>query len=130
MTNGILYTSYLANHRIWKPLNLYNISVMLYTPKWWNLKEEGIDRLSGLTPGTKIFKAYKNGFINSDQFREMFLDRLSNDEDSIRDMTTIKKALDQGIDILLLCTEKRGEFCHRHIIAEVFDEMGYKTQEL
>lgn len=35
-----------------------------------------------------------------------------------------------GKDITLLCYEKPGEFCHRHMVAEWLVEAGYEVEEV
>ncbi|MBM7836484.1 DUF488 family protein [Clostridium sardiniense] len=131
MNKGTLYTSYFVNWRRWKQLkNTFNIAITRYKPKYMDFSKEGIELLQGLAPTNTLLNTYKNGLITENQFRNEFIDYLSINIDSIKDLNEVKKCLDNGTNVLLLYYESKNKFCHRHIIVEIFDEAGYNIKEI
>lgn len=129
MSKGILYTSYFANWRKWKQLDAFTVAICRKRPPYMNYDKEGIQELLSLAPSKELLKGYKGNLISREVFRDKFLDELSSKE-SGDTLYLIQSLLNKGINICLLCYEKSSDFCHRHIIAEIFDEAGYKTIEI
>jgi uncharacterized protein YeaO (DUF488 family) len=125
MSKGILYTSYFGNWRKWKQLDAFTVAICRKRPPHMNYNKEGIQELLELAPSEGLLKAYKNGLISQDDFRNKFLDELDNIK-SANTLFLIQSLLDMGVNICLLCYESNNDFCHRHIVAEIFDEAGYK----
>ncbi|MGL6184723.1 MAG: DUF488 domain-containing protein [Clostridium chrysemydis] len=128
MNKGILYTSYFANWRKWKQLDAYVVATCRKRPPYMNYNKEGIEEILELAPSEGLLRAYKSGLISEENFRNKFLDELDNTQTANK-LHLIQRLLDKGANICLLCYEKSNDFCHRHIVAEIFDEAGYKTIE-
>jgi hypothetical protein len=77
-----------------------------------------------LAPKFWFFKKYKldgDTVFYTAQYRAEVLDMLDPKE-VLRDL---------GEDAILLCYEKPGEFCHRHLVAKwLEDELGIEVKEL
>ncbi|MCT4574649.1 MAG: DUF488 domain-containing protein [Alphaproteobacteria bacterium] len=77
-----------------------------------------------LAPSWSIYKEYrKTGDVQRyiKRFKEEILAPL--------DATKVFKEL--GSDAILLCYEKEGEFCHRHLVAQWFEkELNIKVEEI
>jgi len=75
-----------------------------------------------LAPNMCMVECYKRGIIDKIKFEKDFrkdvLDHMNARE--------LAKELDNKI---LLCYEPDGEFCHRHIVAQWFNENGVKCME-
>lgn len=129
MNKGILYTSYFANWRKWKHIDAFTVAICRKRPPYLNYDKEGIQELLELAPSEALLRAYKNDLISEENFRNKFLDALDNIK-SANTLHLIQSLLDKGVNICLLCYEHSNDFCHRHIVSEIFDEVGYKTIEV
>ncbi len=69
MNKGILYTSYFANWRKWKQLDAFTVAICRKRPLHINYDKEGIQELLELAPSENLLKAYKNGLISKENFR-------------------------------------------------------------
>lgn len=113
-----IYTSYLA-----KAKSAVNpICIAYKRPHFWN----GY-MYPTLGPPEQLLKAYKDGRINERGFTRQFvmhLDKLDADI-VVRDL--IQLADDETFT--LVCYEKPGTFCHRHLVARWFARYGYHVHE-
>lgn len=113
----MIYTSYFAKMRnMTEEQKDRCMSVARYTPKGIVVPINTM-----LAPLWDILKAYKE------------------DGDTEKFAAAYKKQLAQyNVDIvarnmqdrILLCYEKNGDFCHRHILADWFISNGYECEEL
>jgi len=67
-----------------------------------------------LAPSKELLKSYKNKKITWTQFRLAFLKELTSDE-AKGELDKLAK-LARTKNVTLLCYEKEGERCHRHIV--------------
>ncbi|MEG2786455.1 MAG: DUF488 family protein [Romboutsia sp.] len=130
MNKGTLYTSYFANLRKYKQLNSFNISIERFPRNYLDFKKEGICHWPILAPSKELLNTYKEGAISEDVFREKYIIQLSSNRASVKALNTIRNALDNNINVSLIYYEKSNLFCHIHIIAEIFDELGYTIKEI
>ena len=130
MNKGTLYTSYFANWRKYKELDSFLISITRFPPKYINFKAEGICNWSILAPSKELLLAYKDGSITKDDFRTKYILQISQNTEVTKAINVIKDSLNNGANVTLLCYEKSEDFCHRHILAEIFDEAGYNIKEI
>lgn len=76
--------------------------------------------IRGVSPEAKLLKSYKKNEVNWRKFSSDFRKQL-------RTLETSKEALEQIAQmskkdtVTLLCYEKEGEKCHRHIVKSVID---------
>lgn len=106
-----IYTSYYAN--------LKNISLSMYQPisiagrchDWYH----GLE-YKKLAPKKWFFNEWKTNHDNNFYvrcFHDEVLNNL-NKEEVIKEL----ESMSYGRDVVLLCYEKPGDFCHRHLVAE------------
>ena len=96
-----MHTSYYAKYR-----GPNGVSIAGYAPKGWKGRE-----YKKLAPKVWFFKKYKEDGDEAfyrEQYQKEVLDHL--------DPAEVYKEL--GDDAVILCYEKFGSFCHRHIVAE------------
>lgn len=107
----MIFTSYYANYKAYS--GFYSISISRSAPKHsYDL------RLLDLAPSSQLLKDYKSGIADKEEYTRRYLSSL----ESLKKRGYLDKFvnyLNNHIkDIVLLCYEKRGDFCHRHILAD------------
>ena len=77
-----------------------------------------------LAPSVELLKGYKEGTIDQEQFRLQFFTQIQSNISSLEALQSISEMAKKN-DITLLCYERDGEFCHRHLVNDmVLREMG------
>lgn len=110
----MIYTSYYANYRKFK--GMFRVSISRTAPS------NSYDlQLTKLAPTAELLQNYKSNFITNEEYTSVYnnqLLRLENDgyiAKVVKDLSTLQE------DVVLLCYEKKGDFCHRHLLAEWFN---------
>jgi len=103
-----LYTSYFGNLKKLRDAGVIPIGISLYPPRWFK--------------GLSIQQLAPHRYMLDDKLTEEEYTRLYKDR-VLRQLlpTSILKqieTLSSGRDVALLCYEKPGDFCHRHIVAD------------
>lgn len=115
------YTTYFANVRN-LPKGIVPISIAGKAPERW----KGLE-YKRLAPKFWFFKEWKENHDNEfyvRNYRREVLDNL--DADKVwREL----KALSQGAPFALVCYEKPGDFCHRHLVSEWMNRHEYTMEE-
>ena len=117
-----IYTSYFGNYRRF-PSNMNPIAICAKPPQDFTgpcYKQ--------LAPTYNTLMDYKNdGDANKfvQRYKEETLKKL-NPVHVVNDMLN----LIESNNILMLCYEKKGSFCHRHLVAEWLRKAGYEVEEL
>lgn len=93
------------------------ISIARVVPFWKG------DRYRELMPSAELIRDYKDGLINEEQYTIRYKQEVL----SKLDPKLVGLLLEGRI---LLCYEKTGSFCHRHIVAEWLREAGFEVKEL
>jgi hypothetical protein len=104
-------TSYFGNLR-----NVSNpLSISGKAPDWYKGPQ-----FKTLAPKRGFFSAYKSGRIDDAGYVEAYFEQVLQPLDA----TAIWQQLTTryGDDVTLLCYEKPGDFCHRRIVADWFEE--------
>ena len=116
----MITTSYMANYR--KFGNRTPVCIMRWKPKYFN----GI-YFPLLAPSSENLSAYKDGKISFETFHDEMVKQLEK-----LDPRDILNQLKQfGDDIVLLCTCKDYEHCHRKIVASwLSKELNIEIKEL
>ena len=100
------------------------VSISIFPPKGWT----GMNARQ-FAPSYELLKAYHLGLSKSDYEKE-YRQQIS----KIRNIHTLFENLVQkanGRDIVLLCYEKVGDFCHRHILSDIiYEQYGYRITEI
>lgn len=118
----MIYTGYYAKLKKYEEAGLTPISIAGKAPEFY----KGV-QYKKFAPSWHIFSRWKKKEIENFQytleFKREILDNLNKEE--------IKEFLLSFTgDIILLCYEKSGDFCHRHIVAEwLTNEVGLETKE-
>ena len=116
-----VYTSYYDNIDN-LPDNVVPISIAGRCPEWYF----GLE-FKSLAPKIGFFKEWKKNHDNN-FYIEHFNKEVLNLLDANDVMFKLHK-LSKGQDIVLLCYEEPGLFCHRHLVAEWLCKNGYYVEE-
>lgn len=107
----MIYTSYYANYRNFR--DMFRVSISRSAPIG------SYDRkLIRLAPTADLLQKSKSNSITNEEYTSIYNNQLLSLESDgyidqfIKDLSAI-----QG-DVVLLCYEKTGKFCHRHLLAE------------
>lgn len=89
--------------------------------------------VSILSPRPELLFGYKEGKIGWDSFKDSFVSQLRNDIGSL-DAILALYDLSRKRDITLLCFERSGSPCHRHIVRDVIENptligVGFGTED-
>lgn len=117
----MIYTSYFAKYR-----GDNGVSITRFTPKWWKGPE-----CKELAPSIELLNWWKSlpeecrhstGYIV--EYTERFI------EETLKkiDVGKLAKELDGKV---LLCYENLDkDFCHREVVAQWFNALGYECEEI
>lgn len=117
----MIYTSYFAKLRK-LPENIMPISICGKAPNWYTGKQ-----YKKLAPKWSFFSVWKETHDNDyyiKHFQKEVLDTLNAD-----DVVKKLEEMSEGKDIALICYEKPGDFCHRHLVADWLAKNGYSVCE-
>jgi uncharacterized protein YeaO (DUF488 family) len=81
--------------------------------------------LRNLSPANDIIKKFKGGLIGQSRFTKYYMDQISNRKQGSKfdeDYSKILELLHEGKTISLLCYEREGEFCHRHLLKSFIEK--------
>jgi uncharacterized protein YeaO (DUF488 family) len=81
----------------------------------------------GLSPSPELLFAYKEGRIDWDTFAHEFVVQLGREAGCAEAIQTLHE-LSQTEDITLLCFEKDGNPCHRHLVRDVVENPRLLTR--
>lgn len=110
----MIYTGYYAKLKKYEEAGLTPISIAGRAPEFY----KGI-QFKTFSPSWDIFSKWKSGEIDNFQYTERF-----NKEEILKFLDSFET------DIILLCYEKSGDFCHRHIVADwIESELDRKVDE-
>lgn len=119
----MIYTGYYAKLKKYEEAGLVLVAISSVIPKFFD----------GLTyeefaPRKEMFQKWKNGEIDNFEYAIMYKDYLDSlDKEEIREDFDSPHKCD---NMILLCYEKSGDFCHRHVLADwLEDNFGYKVEE-
>lgn len=110
----MIYTSYFSSRK-WELTK--GVSIARYV-KFWQGKT-----YPSLFPSQKLLSDYKNGLIDEKEYERRYVSETL----SKLNPKEVYEALDGKV---LLCYEKTGDFCHRHIVAKWLNDNGFKCEEL
>jgi uncharacterized protein YeaO (DUF488 family) len=77
-----------------------------------------------LSPSTELLTSYKTGICDWNTFKHSFLNQMANNIDSLEALYVLHE---QSVhtDMTLLCYEKNGTPCHRHLIRDLVEYPDY-----
>lgn len=120
-----IWTGYYAKMKKYKEIGLVPVSIAYGTPLWY----DG-ETCFEVAPPRKLLVKYKEGAINQNEYAKEYKDFMKTVKWSevIEKLYTISDRHD-GADLVLVCFEKSGDFCHRHLLAEYLTKNGMKVEE-
>ena len=120
----MIYTGYYAKLKKYKEFGIEPIAVSGKVPDFY----EGL-KYPDFAPRYDMFQRWKIGEITNEGYTKeykVYLETL--DKEEVR--ADFKPYNEEGKDCVLLCYEKSGDFCHRHVLADWIEEnFGYKVEE-
>lgn len=124
----MLYTSYFGNKSI--PEHVILVSIAVSTPKWF--KERffftKVHQFKEVKPDWFLVENSKRRLITNDWYTKKYLESLERHKPEILEKC---KTLDEiGVDVVFLCWEAPGKFCHRHLFSSWLRECGFEITEL
>ena len=118
-----IFTSNFASAHRFDPERYCLVSISRFAPQGW-------DGLSApaFAPSASLLKDYKQGYCSEEVYCIRYCQML--DSINVRNVFVFLSRYAQGRDIVLLCYEKAGAFCHRRLLASwVLDHFGYDIKE-
>lgn len=100
-----------------------------YIAKWKQYPTDEVKirvaRPSVLSPSKHLLQMYKNGEINWESYEFEYLTHLLLNEKAVDELMRILKLLKRGVNVRLLCYEKKSP-CHRFILKRTIELFMYK----
>lgn len=121
----MIYTGYYAKLKEYENAGLTPIAVSGVIPKFYTDRYRYMD----FAPRYSFFKAWKDKVISDSEYTKMYEDYLNtlNKEEIEFDF---KEYNTKEHNCILICYEKIGDFCHRHILANWLNKnFGYEVKE-
>lgn len=132
----MIYTTYFAQLRKLPP-NIIPVSICRKAPAWYN----GL-QYKKFAPKYSFFIEWKRTHDN-DYYIEHFNTEVLEQLSALQVMTDLQRCLPEDIKtqmqtpfyassdwhIALVCYEKPGDFCHRHLVSKWLSENGFKCEE-
>lgn len=118
-----IYTTYWSKVKR-LPSSIKPIGISMFPPKGTSA-----EKLIELAPSADLLKAAKSGIITKDEYSAVFKEQLkllcANDI-----VNSIRSIAGTG-DAAIVCYEKPGDFCHRHLVADwLKEELSMTLSEL
>jgi hypothetical protein len=111
----MIYTSYFSK---WKKVP-HPISIARISPKWYDgeINED-------FAPSRGLLFDWKDNKLTKKEYTERYLGELNSRGITLGNITTM---IPDGCT--LLCWEKPGDFCHRHILSWILNKLGIEAKE-
>jgi len=120
-----IYTSYFANGKNIDE-SIIQISIARWSPKWF----EGA-RMVQLAPSSKTLQLFKDRIINKEEYKDRYMQKLHKFFSNPQEVFNCLRTQWDDKDVALLCYEKSGDFCHRHILAKWLSKgLGIEIEEI
>ena len=122
----MIYTTYFTNLRN-LPKHIVPISICGKPPNGW----DGL-QYKKLAPKYDFFMKWKKNHDNDyyiAQFNKKVLGHITPTEVVMELHHLCDKSIYSYVDIALVCYEKPGDFCHRHLVAEWLKNGGFNCEE-
>jgi len=95
------------------------VLVTRYYPR--GVKKDRFDIwLRELSPSAKLLKSYRESKIDWSLFSAAYVNELKSNTESIESIQTLRSLAGHS-SITLLCYEKEGMHCHRHLLKDMID---------
>lgn len=120
-----IYTSYFDNMSNLTEKHV-PVSISLIPPEWY----DGAS-IPELAPNQSILHEYRHGPMDAAAM-ELYKTRFEQEVLLGLDWADVVRKLEviaDGKDVILLCYEAPGLFCHRHLVAEKLKQLGFEVEE-
>ena len=85
------------------------------------MKKDRFDEwVRALSPSRELLFSYRRGRIDWDGFTAAFIGELSDNPEALETIWALRQA-SKTKNVTLLCYEKEGAPCHRHIVRELIE---------
>lgn len=120
-----LHTSYFAKVKQLQQMGFTNlVCVAGYAPKFF-FDVDGARFMPDLAPRKDWFWEWKNGHLPNEWYIQKY------NETVLSKLDPNKVVEELGDNAVMLCYEKPGDFCHRHLIADwITEKTGVKVDEI
>ncbi len=112
-----LFTGYFAQMKKYVNRDLTCVSICGKAPFWY----KGLEYKT-LAPKYSFFIKYKNKEINEEEYTSEYYKLVLDNLDPKKVLEEIDSITFNMNNIILLCYEKPGDFCHRHIVSKWLSE--------
>ena len=125
-----MFTGYFAKLKTYEQNSLIPVAICGKTPSWYN----GL-WYKKLAPKWTFFNEWKNGTEHkgdNSYYIQHFNDEVLKDKTCRQVLADLQKLTGVKNDfskIILLCYEKPGDFCHRHLVADWLIKNGIECVE-
>ena len=120
-----LYTGYFAQAKKYLDRDLVCVSIAGKAPFYY----KGLEYKT-LAPKYSFFIQYKNGEIDEEGYVSEYYRLVLNNLDSQKVLEDIDRLTHCADSVVLLCYEKPGDFCHRHLVGKwITDNTELKVEE-
>lgn len=118
----MIYTSYFAKIQLF-PMEIVPISICGKAPTWY----DGL-QYKKLAPKYDFFMKWKETH-DDDYYIKCFNEQVLQHLNAKQVEEDLYKLADNSKDIVLICYEKPGDFCHRHLVADWLQASGIECRE-
>lgn len=120
----MIYTGYYAKLKYYTKVGLVPFAISGKVPDFY----KG-ERIKDFAPRFEMFQRWKNKEISNEWYVKEYKEYLETlDKEEVRKF--FDSLAEDNVEAILLCYEKPGDFCHRHIIADWLEvNFGYKVNE-
>ena len=102
----------------------YPVSICGRAPEWYKGPQ-----YKKLAPKLWFFQLYKSGDLDAKGYTEAYKEEVLAPLDP-KEVYEKLCSFYNTSEVTLLCYEKPGDFCHRHLIADWLNAAGYDVQEM
>jgi len=115
----VVYTSsFYSLDRI--PDNYERVSIAIGSPKFFNGR-----KLECFMPTWDLVNRYKSGLVTKEDYLDEYLKILESRKESV--LSSIEELKNKNV--VLLCHEPPGKFCHRQVVSLILNKFGVRSYE-
>ncbi len=85
----------------------------------------GILHEIAMAPDEPLLRLYKAGAVDAERYTHIYMTQLN----KARALALAKSWKQSERPVVLLCYEVPSAFCHRHVLADYLNKMGYDVRE-
>ena len=119
----MIYTSYFANIKNLEENDLIPIAICGGIPEGYHGRW-----YKKVAPSWSIYSEYKDSG-DSDRYTKRFLSEILAKRNPQQVYQDLYNLADETSNFAMICYEKPGDFCHRHLVAEWLTKAGISCQE-